>query len=244
MSWKNAVRNKAAWRFLLIQLVHDGLCIDYVIRFLYTDTDFSFTTGFVFRNLVELFFDVAETSMRCPSVSTSSKGLRVKPYKTQLAFFQHIQPLNDEKKPLFKSVARSWISCHTHTHSVKEPKGDHKEARVLYIFKIFHDIFEDYRGKICQVWSAYSFRTMNNLEFVLLRCFYILLNYIWLLRETLKMSWVMMLPTSLNYRWLQVQRNQTFVRIWSVKVFRTYNFTRTYRTARTSSYLRCMMSGR
>ena len=144
MSWKNAVRNKAAWRFLLIQLVHDGLCIDYVIRFLYTDTDFSFTTGFVFRNLVELFFDVAETSMRCPSVSTSSKGLRVKPYKTQLAFFQHIQPLNDEKKPLFKSVARSWISCHTHTVWKNRKETTKRRGYCTYsrYFKIFLKIIE------------------------------------------------------------------------------------------------------
>ena len=87
------------------------------------------------------------------------------------------------------------------THSVKEPKGDQKEANVLYMFKMF----QDYRGKKCQVLSADSFGTTNNLEFVLLRCFCIFLNYVWTLRETLKMSRVMMLPTSLNHRCKEIK---------------------------------------
>ena len=115
-----------------------------------------------------------------------------------LAFFQHIQPLNDERN----RCSRAWRGHKFHaTHSVKEPKGDQKEANVLYMFKMF----QDYRGKKCQVLSADSFGTTNNLEFVLLQCFRIFLNYVWTLRETLKMSRVMMLPKP------QVQRNQMLV---------------------------------
>ena len=89
----------------------------------------------------------------CPSVSTSSKGLRVKPYKTRrismifcllplpssqcsfflvLAFFQHIQPLNDERN----RCSRAWRGHKfhaTHTQCERTERRPKRGERIVHV---------------------------------------------------------------------------------------------------------------